>query len=356
MMRHVTTALSALLLVSACQTENEIHATPDAYGIDLASITSRVCHPLTGNWIEGAMVYTNVLNSADEIVDTLVTWTDAEGLYVLEDLPAPNDYEIRIQAGQDLLDLFKVRVEAAEDKLVERDNCTVGGDLNVAVITGDYDESVDLFDALGIANVTLVNGLTGGEIVDFLTDTEHLSNFDMIFFDGGHIEAGVIYAKSIGDQETVLAVREAIRSYVEDEGGIVIASDWAYDVVERVWPTALEWMGDDLVADDAQIGEAMNVDASIVDTALASSLGFETINISYDLSVWPVMESTGEDVTVHLTGGIKYREGMDAYSVLDAPLAASFNAGAGRVIFTTWRNQANHKDEMFLLLTELLEL
>jgi hypothetical protein len=355
-MRTTLTTLTALVFCTACAPENNIHANPDAYGIDFASITSRVCHPLTGNWIEGALVYTNVLNINDEIVDTVVTWTDSEGLFILDDLPAPNDYEITVQAGQDLLDLYEVRVEAAEDKLVERDNCTVGGGLNVAVITGDYDESTDLFNDLGISHVTTVNGLTGSEIIDFLTDAEHLSDFDMIFLDGGHIEAGVIYAKSIEDQETVTAVREAIRAYVEDEGGMLIASDWAYDAIERVWPDAIEFMGDDLVADDAQIGEAMTVQAEIVDADLSSALGFGEISVAYDLSVWPVMESVSADVTVHLSGGIKYREGMEAYSMLDAPLATSFDAGAGHVVYTSWRNQANHKTKMVELLLELYDL
>ena len=355
-MRSITLVLAALVLGTSCAPENQIHAQPDAYGADFASITSRVCHPLTGNWIEGALVYTNVLNSGDEIVDTKVTWTDEEGLFILEDLPAPNDYEITVQAGQDLLDLYEVRVEAAEDKLVERENCTVGGDLNVAVVTGDYDESTDLFADLGISNITTVNGLTGSEIIDFLTDTDHLADFDMVFLDGGHIEAGVIYAQDLDDAETVSAVKESIRAYVEDEGGILIASDWAYDAVERVWPDQIEWMGDDLVADDAQIGEAMTVQAEIVDESLSSAVGFAEISVAYDLSVWPVMESVSSEVTVHLTGGIKYREGMEAYSMLDAPLAASFSAGTGTVVYTTWRNQANHKTKMVELLMELYNL
>lgn len=355
-MRTATITLASLVLGTSCATENEIHASPDAYGESLASITSRVCHPLTGNWIDGAMVYTNVLNSDDQIVDSIVTWTDDQGIYILDDLPAPNEYEIRVQAGQDLLDLFSVRVEEAEDKLVERDNCAVGGDLNVAVITGDYDESTDMFAELGISNVTTVNGLTGSEIIDFLTDAEHLADFDIVFLDGGHIEAGVIYATGPSDQQTVADVRAALRAYVEDEGGTLMASDWAYDAVERVWPTAIEFMGDDLVADDAQIGEAMTVQAMVVDEALAGTVGFDELSISYDLSVWPVMQSVGDETTVHLSGGIKYREGMEAYSLLDAPLAASFDAGAGRVVYTTWRNQANNKAKMIALLTELLGL
>jgi hypothetical protein len=355
-MRTTVIALGSLLLATACATENTISRTPESYGADFASITSRVCHPLTGNWIEGALVYTNVLNSDDQIVDTRVTWTDSEGLYVLEDLPAPNDYEVWVQAGQDLLDLFEVRVEVAEDKLVVRDNCAVGGDLNVAVITGDYDESIDMFAALGISNVTLINGLTGSEITDFLTDASYLADFNMVFLDGGHIEAGVIYAQGLEDQETVAAVQEALRAYVEDEGGMLIASDWAYDAIERVWPEQIDWMGDDTVPDDAQVGEAMTVQGEIVNEELANAVGFGSINISYDLSVWPVMVSVADGVTVHLTGGIKYREGMDAYSVLDAPLAASFSPGNGRVLVTTWRNQANNKEKMVELLTELLGL
>ncbi len=355
-MRTSLHVLAALALATACAPENEIHRTPESYGADLASITSRVCHPLTGNNIEGALVYTNVLNSDDEITDTRVTWTDADGLFLLDDLPAPNDYEITIQAGQDLVDLYSVRVEAAEDKLVERDNCTVGGDLNVAVVTGDYDESTDLFADLGIDHVTTVNGQTGEELIDFLTDAANLSDYDMVFLDGGHIEAGVIYAESLEDQQTVTAVREALRVYVEDSGGVLVASDWAYDAVERVWPDHIEWKGDDTVPDDAQIGEAMTVEATVVDTDLSAAVGWDSVNVSYDLSVWPVMESVSEDVTVHLTGGIKYREGMEAYSMLDAPLAASFSAGNGRVVYTTWRNQSNHKTKMIELLTELYGL
>ncbi len=354
-MRTPTLMLAALTLL-ACAPENEIHATPDAYGANQGSITGRVCHPLTGNWIEGALVYTNVLNSDDEITDTRVAWSDAEGIYLLDDLPAPNTYEVTVQAGQDLLDLFSVQVEEAEDKLVERDNCTVGGDLNVAVITGDYDESSEMFEALGITNVTQVNGLTGSEIVDFLTDAAHLADFDMVFFDGGHIEAGVIYAETQDDRATVAQVRAAIQAYVEEDGGQIVASDWSYDTVERVWPDAVEWLGDDTVADAAQVGEAMTVEGTVVDQDLVDALGFTSLKISYDLNVWPVIEGVGEGVTTHLTGGVKYREGMEVSSILDAPLAFSFDAGQGRVVFTSWRSQANQKDKMVEVMTELLGL
>ncbi len=354
-MRTLSTLVAASVLL-ACAPENEVRSIPGADGADLASITGRVCHPLTGNWIDGALVYTNVLNSEDEITDTRVAWSDADGIYLLDDLPAPNTYEVIVQAGQDLLDLYSVRVEFAEDKLVERDNCTVGGDLNVAVITGDYDESTEVFEALGIANVTLVNGLTGSEIVDFLTDSAHLADFDMVFFDGDHIESGVIYAETADERPTVNQVRTAIRAYVEEDGGQIVASDWAYDIIEAVWPDAIEWVGDDSAADAAQVGEAMTVEAEIADSNLVDALGFTTIKVTYDLNVWPVIESVGADVTVQLTGGVKYREGMEVTSVLDAPLAATFEAGQGRVVFTSWRSQANQKAKMVEVMTELLGL
>ena len=102
--------------------------------------------------------------------------------------------------------------------------------------------------------------------------------------------------------------------------------------------------------------EAMTVQAEIVDESLSSAVGFAEISVAYDLSVWPVMESVSSEVTVHLTGGIKYREGMEAYSMLDAPLAASFSAGTGTVVYTTWRNQSNHKTKMVELLMELYNL
>jgi hypothetical protein len=50
------------------------------------------------------------------------------------------------------------------------------------------------------------------------------------------------------------------------------ASDWAYDVVEQIWPEAINFVGADEIPDSAQMGEYGMVTATVADLAAPNSV------------------------------------------------------------------------------------
>ena len=120
-------------------------------------------------------------------------------------------------------------------------------------------------------------------------------------------------------------------------------------------PERLDFAGDDTVIDDAQVGEYDLVTSNIVDASLSSWLDSPTIDIEYDLPVWPPIESVDEAaVTTHLQGNVSYRIGTETYALVDAPLLVSFTSGEGKVVFSTFRVAKNGTSEMMEILQYMM--
>jgi glycine betaine/proline transport system ATP-binding protein len=224
--------------------------------------------------------------------------------------------------------------------------------IDVAVITGDYDRFDLVLDNMGFANYELIDGLTTPEVTDFLGNLEGMQQYDIIFFNGGLVEEGVFYSTDGSSTEHELYL-ENIREYVRG-GGSVYASDWAYDVIERTWPDRLDFVGDDAVPDAAQLGEYDLVTANISDAALSEWLGLGTLDVEYDLPVWPPVEAVEGSVSVHMRGSVEYRLGTERYSLVDSPLLVSFASGEGRVGYSTFRVARNASVELNLVLQYMM--
>ncbi len=338
-------------------TENTFHPVVPDHGGELGSVTGRVCDQVTQSWLTGALVYTNLSDGDGAIYDTRIVRTDEEGRWELEALPGELDYDIYIQHSGVIIENFEVHLDGGEDLELDDPECFGEVDVAIAVITGDYDEFDTLLEEMGAGTPHVVNGLTGSEITDFLTDAESLAEFNAIFFNGGHIELGVIVDDgSEGSAATVEAIKENVKGYVEG-GGTLIATDWAYDVIEQIWEGKMEFLGDDTVVDAAQQGEPGTLTARVNDADLSAYLGADSVALNYDMAVWPVMESAIDQVTVYMEGTASYREGMVLTQVLNSPMMVGFTAGKGQVFFTTFRygNSTNSSGEARQTLRYMLE-
>jgi hypothetical protein len=334
-------AVVPLVLGGCAEQEFNIENNPSPSG-DLA-IRGRVCDTVTKTWLESALVYTHLYDDHDVVYSSASDYSDAEGNFELTNLVGGKDYELYTQVGHNIVDKQIVTLEDVDLEL-PTPTCAGTVELKVAVVTGAYDDLSPMLDAIGFSGVKIVDGQSSTEINDFLSDPVAMAEYDMIFFDGGHKEDGVIYDAG----GTVQAVTDNLFQYVA-AGGVVFASDWAYDVVELTWPNKIEFYGDDLVHDDAQVGEAGTILADVVDADLAQSIGgLATIEVNYDLSVWPVIESVDNSVKIQLRGDAPWRVGLTTGTVADAPLLVSFEEGEGEVVFTTYRNTANFTSESML--------
>lgn len=332
--------LSAIFALSACS-DTGLKYVPDYGGVYESSITGRVCDPDTNQWMSGATVYTHIVSDAGELLGTVESLTDEEGYYHLTDLRDGLIYTVYVQFGSTVLDQYDVDLTDGGEVIVPDPTCggSISGD--IAVVTGDFDDMAAVLQEVGIDSFTIIDGRDTAGLVEFLRSVDNLTPYQTVYFAGGHVEEDVIYDTDGSDAAgNVPVVLGAIREYVMN-GGKVVGSDWSYDVIEQVWPDKVDFLGDDNVANAAQLGIPMNVNASVVDAGLTAAVGADTMQVDFDLDAWPVVESVGDGVTVLQKGDVTWRFGMDTSDESAKPLALTFAVGDGSVVLTAWRMASN---------------
>lgn len=349
--RGSTGSLAALIVGLAGFGCSDVNFTVDKVPpVEIApgSISGRVCDPSGRTWLPDAMAYVNLVDESGTVYDLRTAYSDQDGYWLLDQLPGETEYTVYVQYGPDLLTQETVYVASQAVVELEEPDCFDPLSLDVAVVTGDYDDFHEVLNQMGFANYVLIDGLDVDVLSGFLADPEELGKYDIIFLNGGFVEEGVIYG---GDASATNI--DNLRNYVT-AGGTIYASDWAYDVVEIGWPDAVDFVGADEVPDDAQKGDYASVTAAIADQSLADFLELTYLPILYDLPVWPPVENVTTGVSVHLTANVPYSEGMSEYSLAQVPLLVSFNSGKGKVVFSTFRVARNSTDEMLKTLQYMM--
>lgn len=92
----------------------------------------------------------------------------------------------------------------------------------------------------------------------------------------------------------------ALRAFVGN-GGILLATDWAYPVIKQAFPGYVTFLGDDPRIGVA--GQITSLDAR--DPSLARYMGDEATTIQLDLGYWAVIDKVAEGVQVGLTGDVR---------------------------------------------------
>lgn len=368
----ISSALVALF-ATACGQDTTITAKPDVnVAINPGEISGRVCDASGKTWLQDATVYTHV-KDGDRIIDTKIAYTDRDGYWLIEDLPAERSYDIFIQYGSTRLweqEQYGVWLSDGQDLELDEPDCFDPLQIDVAVVSGSYDDFALVLQNMGFGNYVVVDGLDEDELIGFVSDSANLMAYDIIFFDGGHQESGIFYAvpeddedePGLGDEGTTEdtgatplheTVQANLQAYVA-QGGAIYASDWSYDIIEQTWSDRLEFVGDDTTPDAAQLGEYGLVNAAVSDASLAEWLDSDYVEIEYDLPVWAPIETNSDSVSVHLKGNVSYRVGTSTYSLPTAPLLVSFTSGEGKVVYSTFRVAKNATTDILLVLQYMM--
>ncbi|MBM4391397.1 MAG: carboxypeptidase regulatory-like domain-containing protein [Deltaproteobacteria bacterium] len=326
------------LALAACDSDSGLQHVSDRYGHGDGSLVGRVCDPTRYVWLEGASVYTHIIDEQGKLRDTRKTTSDVEGYWVLDDLD-DGTYEVYIQYGSTTIDVFIATISDGRETEVPLEACTGSADVEVAVVTGDFDEFDEVLEAVGVGGYHLVNGQTGEELIQFLQNPVEMGLYDAIFFAGGHLEDGIFYSSDGSAQADVDAVQAALKDYVK-AGGVVFASDWSYDVIEQTWPDSIDFLGGS-APDAAQIGEIGEIKCEVSSDNLEDELGKDTVEMNLDLDAWPVVDAAGDDTKVFLRADAPWRKGMETGEEKDSPMLLEFESGQGKVVYTPWRMSAN---------------
>lgn len=337
-------ATVAILAGTACSESTFTVDTTPEIAPRPGSISGRVCDASGAEWLADAMVYTNIFDEQGRVIDVRKSFSDRDGYWTLSELDPNREYTVYVQSGTEVIFTEQFIVGDNEDIVLPEPVCFDPKSLNIAVVTGDYDNMQKLLENMGFINYSIIDGKNADELTDFLTRPENLEPFDVIFLNGGHVEEGIFYSDDPTDR-TPEIVSILLDEYVWN-GGNVVASDWAYDDIELVWPDAIDFLGDDLEPNAAQLGEYASFEAEITDDSLSEFIGADKVQVEFDLPVWPPMVQVEPYVSVHMQGDVSYREGTESYVIEDAPLLVSFSGGAGRVAFSTFRVSANRNEQM----------
>jgi hypothetical protein len=184
-------------------------------------------------------------------------------------------------------------------------------------------------------------------------------DYDAIFVNSGSRGLGKYVYNAVEEDNAFLIDPRVGRSMdaFTLRGGVLIVSDWSYDLVEALWPDKITFLNEDDGADAAQAGLDDTVSAEIVDPDLASAAGADRLDLAFDFSYWTVIREVSSDVTVHLRGDVQFRSsaGQGALVLEDVPLLVSFDTSNGRVILSSFAWKAQKAGVTDLILLSLLD-
>jgi hypothetical protein len=242
-----------------------------------------------------------------------------------------------------------------------RDDFLIGFDHeSVAITAGDFDNCAVPLDRMEIGHETyegIISTATWDPTYDYesvalkveglLPDAHEMTpaKFSVVFIASGTRGLGQREYNSLEPDDQLVSddtVIENVQRYVDDRG-VLVVTDWGYDLVEAAWPDEVGFLGDDSTYDDAQRGEIGSVAGRIVDDEVVDMVGFSDMAVHYNYSNWAVIDEVDSDVRVIVRGSIRYTpEGGEETTLEDAPLMVVFQpqGAQGKVVLTTFHLNA----------------
>ncbi len=129
---------------------------------------------------------------------------------------------------------------------------------------------------------------------DLRRDYSRLADSEFLGLFGG------VFINCTDDLTVTPAMASALRTFVGN-GGMLMATDWAYPVIQQAFPGYVTFLGDDPRIGVA--GQITSLDAR--DPSLARYMGDGATTIELDLGYWAVMDKVSEHVEVGLTGDVR---------------------------------------------------
>lgn len=312
------------------------------------SVKGRVCAPSEHVFVSDARVWVEGVGCDGEAF-TIETTSAADGTYYLLDVPC-GTHNLKIEKGSFSAD-HNVTIVPGEllDATGSANKLCFNGATTIAVLAGSWDDMGGLLEQLGL-DYDLFNdaGDAGadGQLVELLSSPERLANYDIVFANCG----GTVGWLPQDEPQVMQNVKDFVLN-----GGSLYMSDYAWVLGEWSFPDKVEWQDSD---DPSSMGDSNSpqvipsgtkVNATIVDGALAGYLGKNTIAIEFDQGPQIAAVSVANGAFAHVTGTINVPL---EFSLPNAPLALSYvpAAGAGRVIYTNFHNDAQTTSDMLTIL------
>lgn len=291
--RHCLTILSVALL-AACAGDGPVD--PGTPGTIVGKVTAE-----DGTTpVASATVYVESKGPA-----TAVT-SDVNGDYTLSQV-APGSHVVVAEKGN-FRSTTAVTVEPGKTTTAPAAKLKPSGKLGY--VPGSFDSIEDILTSLGYAPDQL-------DETSLMTPSV-LSQYKMIFMNCG--------------SGTSLNVATTLKAWVQ-AGGTLYASDWELDVIQGMFPEHILEIGS---------GDEQTITANITSPALQTFTGKSVASIAYDLGAWKMLQSISATPSVLLRGNVTGSDAVtfETKTFSNQPLAISITHGTGRVVYTTFHNEA----------------
>ncbi len=318
---------------------------PLTTGMIVGTICAAEVDGVVGSPLQGARVEIVTLIPGAE-GEVFSDETIADGSFIIAGIPAPQSgLQVRATKGGfayqwDDVNVFTIGSAPDGTNLTLDFGCqplVPDDDRKYLVVNGTFDKIGNVLERMGLGqSITYAEGVPA--IGQRWTD-EVFSNYDELqTYDAVFINCGVEEGDFISGLPSTIAVN--IHRYVQ-EGGSLYVSDWAYDLVERLYPDKINFLGDDTQNSRAEYGVSGAYTADVLEPGLAAYLGADTINIDFSSSNFALISDIGAGVTTYLRADMDYHVNNSVSTLIDTPITVGFNDGTGRVIFTTFHQESN---------------
>ncbi len=302
-------------------------------------VMGQICDPSTVDWVSGAEVSIAIDWDGDGVVDeVLSTLTGSDGSFTLLGVPE-GTWTVTIVKGS-FSATYEVHVFEGEITEIPEPVCLEGHDVNIAVVTGEYDDIGAILMEMGLG-FDQVEGYTNDDYIALLTDLPTLQTYDMVFLNCG------INTSWYDEYATI---RDNLETYLF-EGGRIYVSDWSYFFIELPIPDAIDFYGTDTTFGSALDGSPGHLTADVLDANMQAMVGGTTADLNFNLNSWALAEAAGVGATVMVEADAGLYSGG---SLPSAKLAIKVEYGSGAAVFTAFHNEAQATVDMGLLLREIV--
>lgn len=295
----VSILLFVVMFIGGCK-EDDSNPIENTTG-ETGTVTGEVFSKNGVEKIQGALVTVANLSNSPQAV------TDNDGKYSLPNVPSGSQ-TLLINKG-----LFQssVSLDVVAGVTTTAPQVKLEATGKLGFVAGSYDNIQQIIrDDLGYA----IDSLASSD----LNDAGKLSNYKAIFLNCGLDESPIYSGAGLTE----------LKNFIQN-GGSVYASDWAGEFIEFMFP--------DNIAIETSGAEQI-ITATIVDQNLKNFIGKETVEINFDMGGWGEIVSMDQTVTSLLIADYTSYVGGE---LTNKPLAVSFTYGNGKVIYTSFHNEAN---------------
>ncbi|KQS92943.1 carboxypeptidase-like regulatory domain-containing protein [Chryseobacterium sp. Leaf394] len=267
--------LILILSLGSCRSDSETAETPTAITVQNGKVKGKITSQNGSKSIGGASVFT-----FDAQYKIYHTTSDSEGNFTLEAPEGNHTIYIQTGNGSNFRTQATANIKANETVNLELTQTKLTQVAKIAYVKGTYDKIEDIIQTLGYTATEITNA--------DLANLNTLAQYDIVFLNCG--------SRKFSQFANLYPVIENNLAVFVANGGSIYASDWdvAYLVGGNDNTNNCNLAGGfipDSKLCSKNIGSSGIVPGTVSNAPLATALGFNTLNLDFDLGAWQKITS-----------------------------------------------------------------